>query len=110
MFISCAVIAQELYYIQPDANYIRFREPDIIMNSGKLMISVESLREFGAGVTSFPDSKKAYLINETTGDTLVIDPVRGLLKNFMTPVEGTVINESNTLYLASEPAFDFLGF
>jgi len=110
VIISCVVMAQELYYIQPDGNYIRFREPDISIVSGKLMINVETLTEFGAGVTSFSGSNKHYLINKNTGETLVVDPYNGLLLNFFEDYEGLVVVISDKTYLSAETAFRFLGF
>lgn len=109
IIISCVVTAQELYYIQPDGDYIRFREPDISIASGQLMINVETLTEFGAGVTSFPGSNKYYLVNKITGDTLVIDPYNGLSLNFFEEYEGFVIVISDKTFISAKTAFRFLG-
>src|SRR6056297_909733 len=91
LLLSVSFFSQELYYIQPDGSYTRFREPDVSIVSGKLMIAVETLTEFGAGVTSFSGSNKYYIINKEMGETLIIDPYSGISLNFLEKYEGLVM-------------------
>ena len=110
LLISMIIFSQEVYYIQSDGNYIRFREPDISLVSGKLMVSVEILTEFDAGVTSFSGSDKFYIINKESGDTLIVDPYTGISLNFLEKYEGLVMTINDNVFISAESVFPFLGF
>src|SRR6056297_1006109 len=101
--------SQELYYIKSDGNYTRFREPDVSIVSGKLMIAVETLTEFGAGVTSFSGSNKYYIINKEKGDTLIVDPYTGISLNFLENYEGLVMLINDRAFISADTVFPFLG-
>jgi len=101
--------SQELYYIEPDGNYTRFREPDVSIVSGKLMIAVETLTDFGAGVTSFSGSNKYYIINKELGDTLIVDPYTGISLNFLEKYEGLVMMINDRAFISADSVFPFLG-
>lgn len=106
--ISISFFSQELYYIQPDGGYTRFREPDVSIVSGKLMIAVEILTELGAGVTSFSGSNKYYIINKEMGETLIIDPYSGISLNFLEKYEGLVMMINDRVFISAESVFPFL--
>jgi exopolysaccharide biosynthesis protein len=74
------------------------------------MINIETLAEFGAGVTSFSGSNKYYLVNKNSGDTLVVDPFNGISLNFFEEYEGFVIVIDEKTFISAETAFKFLGF
>src|SRR6056297_803156 len=109
LFIVFLGFSQELYYIKPDGDYLRFREPDISLVSGKVMIAVEALTEFGAGVTSFSNSNKYYIINKEQGDTLIVDPYTGISLNFLEKYEGLVMMINERTFISAESVFPFLG-
>jgi exopolysaccharide biosynthesis protein len=108
LLISISFFSQELYYIQPDGGYTRFREPDVSIVSGKLMIAVEILTELGAGVTSFSGSNKYYIINKEMGETLIIDPYSGISLNFLEKYEGLVMMINDRVFISAESVFPFL--
>ncbi len=108
LLLSVSFFSQELYYIQPDGTYTRFREPDVSIVSGKLMIAVEKLTEFGAGVTSFSGSNKYYIINKEMGETLIIDPYSGISLNFLEKYEGLVMVINDRVFISAESVFPFL--
>jgi exopolysaccharide biosynthesis protein len=108
LLISISFFSQELYYIQPDGGYTRFREPDVSIVSGKLMIAVEILTELGAGVTSFSGSNKYYIINKEMGETLIIDPYSGISLNFLEKYEGLVMMIHDRVFISAESVFPFL--
>jgi len=104
------VFSQELYFIQSDGNYTRFREPDISLVSGKLMLSVDILTDFNAGVTSFSGSNKFYIINKESGDTLIVDPYTGISLNFLEKFDGLVMTINDKVFISADCVFPFLGF
>jgi len=110
LFISVFVFSQELYFIQSDGNYTRFREPDISLVSGKLMLSVDILTDFNAGVTSFSGSNKFYIINKESGDTLIVDPYTGISLNFLEKFDGLVMTINDKVFISADCVFPFLGF
>ncbi len=102
------VFSQELFYLNSEGNFLRFREPDIVQMSGELLIAADTLREFGAGVTTFPNSDKYYIVNQNTSETLIADPIKGMVKNFLTKIDGPVMSVSNRTYLSAKVVFHFL--
>ena len=110
MIVSFLGFSQELYYIKSDGGYVRFREPDVSIVSGKLMIAVEKLTEFDAGVTSFSGSNKYYIINKELGDTLIVDPYSGISINFLEKYEGLVMLINERTFISADSVFRFLGF
>jgi hypothetical protein len=102
--------AQELFYIQQNGNYIRFREPDVIEMSGQLLINVTALRSFGAGVTNFGESTKYYIVDPIEQKTLIADPLKGLTLDFVEKVDGLVIVINKITYISAELVFRFLNF
>lgn len=103
-------LGQELYLLQPDGDYLRFREPEIVEMSGELLIQAESLRQFGAGVTRFQESGKYYVVNQKTHQTMIVDPVRGFTLDFLQRIPGLVYVIDRKTYVSAEVLLGFLGY
>ncbi|HPE68576.1 MAG TPA: phosphodiester glycosidase family protein [Thermotogota bacterium] len=105
-----ACFGQELFLIKQDGDFQRFREPQVLEMSGKLLLDVESLLYFGAGVTRFGDSQKYYIVNTRSRDTLIADPMKGFTLNFLEKVDGMVILNNKKTYVSADTVMDFLGY
>lgn len=102
--------AQELYLLRSEGEYLRFREPEIVEMSGELLIQVEALREFGAGVTRFQESGKYYVVNRGTHQTMVVDPIRGMTLDFLHKAPGMVYVIDRKTYVSAEAMLGFLSY
>jgi len=108
--ITSFSFSQDLFFIQKDGDYIRFREPDVLEMSGNLIIRADTLKQFGAGVTGFENTNKYYIINNLTSEVLIVDPIKGLTLNFLDKIDGMVMIVSGQTYLSAKTAFEFLGY